>query len=105
MSEDSKDVIVKTIKDYLNDVEITYGSDNKKVIVKKLLDYLLTIPKFLNQHEKFRITVIKKIDELSDQNNKYYYDIDFANKLNQVKIFMNNLENKYYNPNTIIITI
>jgi exportin-1 len=55
--------LITVIRDLLNLCEITYGKENKAIIATNIMYVVAQYPRFLKQHWKFLITVVKKVFE------------------------------------------
>jgi len=65
--EQEKSVIVKTIKNLLNSCEIAKTELKKFEMATCIMCVIANSPKFLNEHERFKNTVLAKLVELSSQ--------------------------------------
>ena len=65
--EQEKSVIIQTIKNLLNACEIAKTELKKFEITTCMMCIIANSPKFLNEHERFKNTVLAKLVELSSQ--------------------------------------
>lgn len=56
--------VVDYVKIKLAECDQAVGKDNKRNIVIAMFDYLLINSKFVYDHDKFKVTLMKKLDEL-----------------------------------------
>lgn len=61
---DKKQKCIKTIDQYLNDVNIASTKEQKKTIAKKMFEYMYENMWFVNSNKKFKKTVQEKLIEL-----------------------------------------
>jgi len=63
IGEDESSTVIRKISAALTTVENTWGSKNKVILVRKLFQYMMTIPTFLRENKRFRLTTIAKSAE------------------------------------------
>lgn len=59
--------VVKTVKDYLNKVELTRGRGNKKKLCDELFDFLIDNSWFIRNNRRFAGAVYKKLLEFEEE--------------------------------------
>jgi len=116
--EDEKLVIVDKIKKFLYDIENTTVIQNKVNNIIMLFEYIITIPKFLCFHAKFRSVVVAKVEALKNDpiindfnddrvsnRNEFFKTADKLDKFVKELRFRNDYIFDLLEPKNIVITI
>lgn len=79
--QNSKEICVKRIKEMLAENERTTGRENKTKVVTRVYDFILDNLEFVKAHEKFKNTVLKNLDDLSESPNSWSEALSYKEKI------------------------
>ena len=86
--EQEESVIIKTIKRLLNTCDITKTKLRKFEIATCIMCVISNSPTFLNNHERFKDTVLDKLNELSSQINDIRIDkTEYYNYIEKIRSY------------------
>lgn len=85
----NKKYIIPHVEKYLNDVHKACGVKEKAKIVGKLFNYLKYKKEFINTYDNFKISMLKKCDEIEQSCNDYIK----SNYSDNIQVFINCIDN------------
>jgi hypothetical protein len=86
--EQDKSLIVKTLKNLLNECENAKTKFKKFEIVTCMMCVISNSPIFLSKHERFKDTVLAKLNELSSQINDIRIDkTEYYNYIEKIRTY------------------
>jgi DNA-dependent RNA polymerase auxiliary subunit epsilon len=85
LDTDDAPTIVKTVKNFLNDITSISGHTNRKNFALKMFTYIVRHPTYLKNNKGFKDTVIVKLQEFKKQNDFSNEETDyFLNKITSI---------------------